>query len=181
MPLSSDVAAIVEELLRADLAWLAAEVIEAIELPQPTHVTSGDAVDHPRLAGFQPGLETKWDVLETARLETPPNEERAPDLSDAQQLVLVADILEIRLVQPAYKLAEAERIAGRLEMVGVIRGEGRTDLPRGRSKPVRFHLQALDGRTDTEGIDLQTVGELAVLLREISGRAPKARTRDGQA
>ncbi len=56
MPLSSDVSVLVRELISADLAWVASEIIEAIELPQPVSVTSGEVKDASPLPSGAPFL-----------------------------------------------------------------------------------------------------------------------------
>lgn len=56
MPLSSDVSVLVRELISANLAWVASEIIEAIELPQPVSVTSGEVKDASPLPSGAPFL-----------------------------------------------------------------------------------------------------------------------------
>lgn len=177
MPLSSDVSTIVDELIRADLAWLAVEVIEAIELPQPVDVTSGDVADHPQLSGYQAGLEMRWDTFQSGRREIRPELQSRPDLTDAEQLALATEIVGLRLVEPVRRLAEAERIAGRIAgriaAVGVVRDRGRGEGPRHRWEPVAFSLDGRDGGDPIVSEDLALAEEFAALLVQIAGPAPR--------
>ena len=182
MPLSADVSTLVEELIRADLAWLASEIIEAIELPQPVNVTRGDVADQPQISGYQPGLETRWDLFpQSGRREIRPDVERTPILTDAEQLTLTTEIVRLRLVEPVRRLAEAERIAGQIAVAGVVRGQERLETPRRRSKPVAFALDGRDGTALIGTEDLEVVEELAGLLREIAGFAPRPRPSESEA
>lgn len=182
MPLSPDVNLLVEELIRADLAWLASEIIEAIELPQPVYVTNGDVSDHPQLLGYQAGLEARWDsLLQSGRHEIIPDLERMPELTDAEQLALTTEIVRLRLVEPVRRLAEAERIAGQIAVAGAVRGRERAEVFDISSKAVTFGFSGRDGTTLLNRDDLPAVDKLAKLLNEIAGIEPRSTTFEGDA
>lgn len=182
MPLSPDVTVLVEELIRANFAWLAAEIIEAVELPQPIHVTSGDVSDHPQLLDYQVGLEAQWDsLLQSGKREFFSDLERTPELTDAEQLALATEIARLRLVEPVRRLAEAERIAGQMAVAGTVRGEEQTEIFDIRSKAVAFGFSGPDGTIPFDPDGLQVVNKLAKLLDEIAGFRPRSSTFENEA
>lgn len=175
MPLSPDVAWMIEQLMRANLAWLAAEIIEAIELPQPVHVTSGDAVDHARLPSA--GDDVPGARVEPAR--APPADlaedvERKLDLDDRDQMAVAADILRLRLVDPVRRLREAERIAGRLVAVGRLGEDVRDGIPNASAKPVPIGLDGREGAVPVGAADVEYADRLDKLLLEVAGRQPRS-------
>lgn len=170
MRLSDEVRSVIDVLLDEDYGWLAAEIIERIEASDLPNATAGDVADYPDLVVRSVVLDAPVEMPVTS---SPAEDREAGEpepVPQELQLRVAIDQIRLRVVEPIRRLAEAERIAGRLAALPPI---GPSERERGGSGAApfpprpRFVTFGRDGEVDRPPGDARDADDLASVLGAI--------------
>lgn len=161
MRVSDDVMELVELLNEEGFGVLAGDLLTEISLGREPDEHADDELD---AAVEAEPLQRKVGAEDTTAMRSV--------IPDAEQLRAALTLLEMRLVEPVRRLAEAEELAGRLATPADVKEVLDDDAHKAMRIAFRASGEATEGfeRAEAPG-DARTADELLVVLRQLAGPA----------